>query len=132
MAISSKALYQNIARNIGSGAGSDRLAASFCPAINYALSQMSLHKDAASRIALITDAEGTIAVDAEYEYIVYTGAMFWLIRSGHGPKDPRVAGVVYEDTRRLWFEALNDYIIAEDNEDQSDSTFDIGPLGDVD
>ena len=58
----------------------------------------------------------TISLDAEYTYIVYTGAKYWLIRMGQRPGDPRIAGVVYADTERAWTRALTDYVVAESND----------------
>ena len=114
MSISVRQLYEDISSDLG-GLSSPAHKAKVIRAINSSLSQMSLEIDAETRIALVHDMEDTIALDAEYQYIVYTGLFYWLVRMGQRPADPRIAPVVYADTKEAWKAALTDYVVAESN-----------------
>ena len=124
MAIALSPIFEDVATDIGVGTGSDRLAGSFVRAVNRTVDQMSIKADLASRISHVSSTDGTINIDEEYEYIIVSGIFFWLYRTGYKPKDPRIAPVVLKDTQDAWEEALADYVMAEDNEAQSDSTND--------
>jgi hypothetical protein len=129
MPISVKTLYKDVAQELGLGEGNERLTDDFPRAVNRALSEMSHAADLATKITHVSSCEDSINLDANYEYIIYAGTTYYLTRAGHKPKDPRIAPTIYEDTSRRWKDAKADYVVAEDNLKQSDSTFEMIGLG---
>lgn len=131
MAISASSLFEDVSTDIGVGTGSDRLADSFVRAVNRSLDQLSLSADLATRLTHINSTDDTINLDEEYEYIILSGIFYWLYRTGFKPRDPRIAPTVLKDTKDQWDEARADYVVAEDNDRQSDSTNDMWGWGAV-
>jgi len=125
MSISASSLFEDVSNDIGVGTGNDRLAGSFVRAVNRSLDQLSLVADLATRLSHISSTDATIALDKEYEYIVLSGIYFWLYRTGFKPRDPRIAVAALKDTNEQWKEAMADYVVAESNETQADSTNDM-------
>ena len=130
MSISCQTLYQDIVAEFGTSAGSSRLSQDFVRAVNHSLDQLSLTADLASRHGHITKNDSVVtSLDVEYSYILRAGVDYHLFRMGHKPADPRIATVAYKDTADRWREAQDDYVVAEDNEAQSDITASIIGLG---
>lgn len=115
MSISVRTLYEDISSDQG-GLSSPTHQQRVIRAINKALSQMSLAADLATRISLVDDLDDSIDLDAEYEYIVFDGLRFHIVRMGSRPADPRIARVVLEDTDKQWKSSLFAYVVAESND----------------
>ena len=130
MAISCANLYLDVASQLGEGVGNTRLANGFVRALNRALSELGVKADKASNFGSIASTDDTISdLNEKYEYIIYAGVMFNLIRMGHRPSDPKLATVVYEDSRKAWNDGKADYIVDLDNVIQSDADNDVIGLG---
>ena len=67
-----------------------------------------------------------------YEYILYSGVLYWLVRQGFTNSDPRVATVQYRDSEDAWKEAKADYKEDLDNIDQSSDSVNMIGLGSPD
>lgn len=130
MSISCQGLYEDIVQQLGLGSGNTRLASSFIRATNRALDQMSIRADLATRHTHISATNSSIStLDPEYEGLLYSGVYYWMVRMGHSGSDPRIATVQYKDSAEAWKEALGDYVMAESNDNQSDSGNDVIGLG---
>lgn len=129
MSISCTTLFTDVATALGRGTGDERLTSVFVRAVNRSLDQLSLYNDQSSRIAHITGIESSIALDAEYEYIVFTGIVYNMIRMGIRPGDPKLAAIMYADSDKNWEECKGDYWAAELNDRQSGNDTSIIALG---
>ena len=130
MSVSCSTLYQDVCGETGAGGGSTRLARDFVRAVNRSLDELSHAADLASEHSHITKTSDTVTtLDSDYEYILYHGVLFHLFRMGHKPRDPRIAAAAYKDTADRWSDGKDDYVVAEDNSTQSDSTAAIAKLG---
>ena len=133
MSVSCQTLYQDVAAEFGASAGSTRLSQDFVRAVNHSLDQLSLSADLATRHSHITSQDAVVtSLDDEYSHILRAGMDYHLFRMGHKPADPRLATVAYKDTADRWREAQDDYVVAEDNDAQSDSTASMIGLGCLD
>jgi len=131
MSISASTLFNGIAQDFGVGVGSDRLKEGFVRAVNRSLDELSLQADLATRLAHIQNVDDSISLDNQYEWIVYSGVVNWLWKMGYKTADPRIAAVVLNDVRKSWEDAKDAYVVAEDNDLQSDEDNDIGLWGNV-
>jgi len=71
-------------------------------------------------------------MSASYEYILYAGVIFHLIRMGHRPVDTKMATIIYDDSRVNWDKAKADFVQDADNIRQTTATEDMiawGALG---
>ncbi len=129
MSISCKSLYDDACREVGTGVGNDRIAASFVRACNRTLDELSVKQDRVTKYAHIQNTSSIITeLNAHYEYIIYSGIIYNLIRSGHRPSDPKIANVVYEDSKRRWEDGIADMIQEDDNAKNASDT-DVWGLG---
>lgn len=119
MSISCTDLFDDVAQEIGSGIANDRLTAAFPRAVNRALDELAVAADLATKFTHVTSTDGTISLDSSYEYIVYAGVIYHLIRMGHRPVDAKIAAIIFEDSRRNWANAKADYVQDADNVRQS-------------
>lgn len=130
MSISCATLYDDVKREVGRG-DSDELADAFVRAVNRTLSELEHRSDAATAFTRATGTSSSVNLDENYDYVLYSGVIYNLIRMGHRPGDPKVAGVVYQDSKQRWDEALGNYCMNEDNITQSDEDNDMTRLGTV-
>ena len=127
--ISVQSLYQDACRELGQGQGNSKLAASFVSAVNRTLDTLSIKSDKATKFPHIDSIESSVSISSNYEYILYAGVIYFLIRMGHRPSDPTIAQVVYTDSVRTWDEAVADYIQDLDNIWQSTDSNSVIGLG---
>lgn len=133
MSISCQSLYGDVCQQLGVGTGNEKLASSFVRACNRALDQMSVKVDLATKHTHITATSSIIStLSNNYEYILYSGVLYWLVRQGFTNSDPRVATVQYRDTEDAWKNALADYKEDLDNIDQATAATDMIGLGSSD
>ena len=132
MAIELKPMFDDVAERLGRGSGSRRLEQSFPRAVNRALDGLSLAADLATRHSHVSgSSESVSTLDAEYEPLLYAGVMYWLVRMGHTPSDPRLATALLKETDNAWEDAQGRYWEAELNATQATSTNDVIGLGDL-
>ena len=132
MSISITALYADVAQEVGRGIGDERLASSFPRAVNRALDELAVAADLATKFTHISSTSGALSgISENYEYIVYTGTVYWLIRAGYKPSDPNTANLLLQDTTNRWREAKDDYVQDLDNIAQAVDGADVIGLGDV-
>lgn len=131
MSLSCTTLYQDILREVGRG-DSDELSESFVRAVNRTLSELEHRSDQATGTFIrATSTSSILNLDENYDYIAYAGTIFNLIRMGHRPSDPKIATIVYQDSKARWEECLGNFVMNEDNITQSDSDNDMTRLGNV-
>jgi len=128
--IACQGLFQDVAQELGSGVESDRLKPKFIRAVNRALSELSLEADKSDTLDHITAVDSIITdMDTDYEWILYAGTIYNLVRMGVRPVDPKLARVVYDDSALRWAQAKAAYVVALDNANQATSTNDVWGLG---
>ena len=131
--IACQGLYQDVVQELGAGVLNDKSKPKFIRAVNRALDELSLVADKATKLTHITAVDSIITdLDTHYEYILYRGTIFNMIRMGHRPVDPKLAQVIYNDSEKMWALAKADYVVALDNANQATSTNDVWGLGYVD
>lgn len=123
-------LYQDICQALGNGHSNDRLQAQFPRAFNRALNDLSVSVDHPQWPA-ITGTDSTIDFPDQYEYVLFAGVQYYLIRMGHAPADPKLATIVYQDSAKQWADGKADYKQNEDNILMADPENDIIGLGSV-
>lgn len=131
MSISCKSLYDDCAREVGTGIGNDRLASAFVRATNRTLDELAVKLDRSTKYSHVSSTSDTItSISSSYEYIIYSGIIYNLIRMGHRPSDPKLANIAYEDSKQRWEDGWADMIQESDNAKNatSDST-DVWGLG---
>lgn len=130
MAINCRELFEQMADAAGPGLGNARFTRDWIMACNRALDELSTAADRATKIAHISSTDTAISVLSEhYEYILEPGIAFHLTRMGHRPSDPKLAAIVYADTRDRWDAAKAEYVMDLDNIAQSDTEANIIALG---
>jgi hypothetical protein len=129
MSVSVQSLYIDACRELGQGQGNSKLAASFVTAVNRTLDTLSVKSDKATKFPHISSINDSVSISVNYEYILYAGVIYFLIRMGHRPSDPNIAKVVYGDSANVWEEAIADYIQDVDNIFQSTDSNDVIGLG---
>jgi hypothetical protein len=123
------AIYEDVVDELNNGEN-ERLSARFPRAVNRALSQLENKADTGTDFAYYDSKEDTVAeLDAKHEYVLYTGVMYWLMRMGERPGDPRIATAVLNDTERQWRASIGDYTKDKLNDDQTTGGLDIANLG---
>lgn len=128
--ISVQGLYDDCAQDLGQGSGSTRFSNAFVRCINRALDDLAVSTDEV-KYTPITSTSDTINIDSHYEYIVFAGVKYYLIRSGFKPSDPKIATIVYQDTASAWLSGKADICQDRDNIAQADPTNDIVANGSV-
>jgi len=131
MSISATALYNEMVDEFGLGSGNDQMKQRFISAVNRSLAKMNADLAGQSTVSLINGISETIGLDQAYEYILYAGVKYHMIRMGQSGSDPRTAAVQYKDSANVWTLALGDYQAGIFNALQSDSTSDMVGLGNV-
>jgi len=132
MAVYLQHVYEDVVDEIGIGTGSKKLNQKFPRATNRALSELENKADTGTDFLFVTKINDTITQLADkHEYIIYSGIMYWLMRMGMRPGDPRIATAVLNDTERAWKAAIGDYIKDKVNDDQAEGDNDIAYLGNV-
>jgi hypothetical protein len=133
MSISCQSLYGDVCQQLGLGTGNEKLASAFVRAVNRALDQLSVKVDLATKHGHISSVNGVVStLSSNYEYILYSGVLYWLVRQGFTNSDPRVATVQYRDSEDAWKEAKADYKEDLDNIDQSSDSVNMIGLGSPD
>ena len=131
MAISCSSLFEDVSDAIGQSWGSDRLQKKFLSACNMALSDLSHDADLATDITAVSSLNDSIALDASHYHVVLAGVLFFMIRLGIRPADPKLANTVYIDTERMWTRMKGQYARVIDNAlqpTQSDNMENLGYL----
>ena len=130
MAISCQAFYNAACRYVGSGTGNERTAADFPLAVNFALDELSLVADLATRLVHITAVDSTVSdMDNEEGWILYAGIVYHMTRFGHVPQDPRKGAALIKDTADRWEHAKSMYMATGVNSTQATETNDVASLG---
>jgi len=125
-------VYEDVVDEIGIGTGSVKLNKKFPRACNRALSELENKADTGTDLTFVTKIDQILTDIADkHEYIVYSGVMYWLMRMGMRPGDPRIATAVLNDTERAWKAAIGDYTKDKVNDAQAEGDEDIAYLGDV-
>ena len=128
--ISVQGLYDDCAQDFGLGSGNTRFSNTFIRCVNRALDDLAVSTDE-SKLTPVTSTTDTINLDQHYEYIVFAGAKYYLIRSGFRPSDPKIATAVYQDTAAAWLSGKADFSQDRDNIAMSDPTLNIVANGSV-
>ena len=123
-------LYRDICQALGAGYANERLADQFPRAFNRALNDLAVNSDHAVWPD-VQGTEGTLDFPAQYEYVLFAGIQYYLIRSGHAPADPKIANVVYQDSAQAWKDGKGDFVMNEDNIKQHDPANSMIGLGSV-
>ena len=132
MSIRTLPIFELVAGATGAGVASDRLKQAFPYTVNYTLDQLANAADEATKFEHVSGTEDTIdELSDHYGYIILAGVMYWLVRLGIRPGDPRTAATVFGDTERMWNTAKAEYITARLNDTQSDEDEDVAKLGSV-
>ena len=130
MSLSTQSLYATALREVGGGVGSDTFNDSFINAVNCALDELSDEADLATRITHITAVGSTITSLNTFDwYILYAGVIYFLIRMGNRPSDPKTAMAVYQDSERRWENAKGNYSMRATNALNACSTDDVTKWG---
>ena len=124
-------LYQSVCNELGNGLSNTRLIASFPIACNRALNELAVSLDQPSWDTVIGNS-GTLDFPDRYEYVLYSGIIFWLIRQGHSNADPKIVTIQYSDSRDRWEAGKASYAMDLDNIKQKDPTQDIIGWGHLD
>jgi len=130
MALACQSLYDAAKREVGGGSGSESFQTCFINAINCCLDEMSDEADLAVRHTHITAVSNSIStLYTGHWYIVYAGVIYYLIRMGQRPSDPKTAMLVYQDSEKRWDECKGRYLTRIINDLQSDTTASVVKLG---
>ena len=132
--IACQTLYDDVAQELTGGRVNDRLAAAFPRAVNRALDELGAAVNDPDKFTRINSVDATIddsELDNHYEWILYAGVVYYLIRAGHKPSDPRVAQTIYQDSAARWEDAKGKYWEAVLYARQSDSDNDMVRFGSV-
>ena len=114
--ISCQAIYNDVVATMGTGTGNLKLNDAFPRAVNRALDELSIASDQPTKFPHVTATSDSVAaLDDHYEYILYAGTLYWLIRMGYKPGDPKTARLVYEDTESVWAKGRADFCMDQDN-----------------
>ena len=131
MATKATELFEDIAGELGTGAGSGRFASAFVRSVNRALGQLSTRTDLATPLAPIAGTSDDLPSQILQQdmYVIYLGARFYLLRAGFAPSDPKLAAAMLQDSLALWDDAMGDFQARRENATQATSTNDIAELG---
>jgi len=131
MSVNCQALYQDAVSTYGTGTGNETFENRFTRSINRSLDELSIAADLETKHSHIDGPQDIITtLDDEYEWILFSGMQFYLTRTGQRPSDPNIAKTVYDNTRKEWARAKDEYVANRWNEKQAaDETDDIIALG---
>ena len=132
MSINTTALFNDILAEFNQG-NNDRTTRLFVRSVNRSLDELSQVTDKATPLGHIGAVDSNITdMSREQEYIIYEGTRFYMIRGGVAPSDPKLAKIVYDDSRDGWEKAKGDYWTKNLNDCQaveSSSIIGLGYLG---
>lgn len=132
MGLATQPLYDMALVEVGGGSGSSRFNAAFINAVNFALDELADELDSSSRFSHISAVNSTISnMDANRGYILYAGVIYYLMRMGQRSSDPKVATLVFNDSKQRWDEGKANYWLKLLNDSQAVDTSDITKLGSV-
>lgn len=133
MSISTQTLYEDALSEVGGGVGSNQFNRCFINATNCALDELGDEADLATRHTHISSVSATIStLDSDRSYILYAGIIYYLIRKGQRPTDPKVAVVAYQDSERAWERAKANYCAKILNDNQATDSYDVTKFGHLD
>jgi len=130
MAINLQSVYNSIVAELGQGTGPNKLNSAFPVAVTRALAQLESRANTGTEPPIVTGISQTLTgYKARHEYVVYSGTMYYLMRSGFKPGDPRIATASLKDTKDLWNSAIGDYIADKSMERMDEGDRDVANLG---
>lgn len=110
MSLSTQSLYSPALAQVGGGVGNDKFNQDFINAVNAALDELSDECDEATRHTHISTVNTSITTLAAKDwYILYAGVVFYLMRFGQRPSDPKIAMIVYQDSDKQWEKCKGNY-----------------------
>ena len=126
-------LYEDALAEVGGGVGNDRFQRAFISAVNAALDEINDEADLATRHSHVNSVEASIStLDSDRSYILYAGIIYYLIRKGQRPSDPKIAAVVYQDSDKFWDRAKGMYICKIINDCQATDSSNVTKFGNLD
>jgi hypothetical protein len=132
MGLATQPLYDMALAEVGGGSGNSRFSTAFINAVNFAIDELADEIDSATRFAHISSVNSTISgIDADRGYIIYAGIIYYLMRMGQRSSDPKVATLVFNDSKNRWDEGKGNYWMRRLNDCQAVTTSDITKLGSV-
>lgn len=133
MSLSTQTLYEDALSEVGGGVGNDKFSKCFVNAVNCALDELGDEADLAARHTHISAVNSSITtLDSNRSYILYAGIIYYLIRKGNRPSDPKVATVVYQDSAQAWERAKANYIAKIINDNQATDSHNVTKFGHLD
>jgi len=109
MSVYLASIFEDILDELNNGENA-RLNARFPRAVNRALSQLENKADTGVDFAEYPNKTDIVTeLAAKHEYILYVGVLYWLMRMGERPGDPRIATVVLNESKENWRDAIGDY-----------------------
>lgn len=129
MSLYCASLLQDAADELGVDEGNERFKRRFITSINTTLDELSQDADLASAYSHIESTDDSISIDASYQWMVYAGLIYHMIRMGQRPSDPKLAVLVYQDSAKQWEHAKGMHQTAILNALQADATNDIINFG---
>ena len=132
MALNTQSLFDTALREVGGGSGSATFNSAFINAVNCALNELSDDADLAVRHINVTSVNANITTMSQADwYILYAGVIYYLIRMGQRPSDPKTSLIVYQDSDKRWNDGKAYYQTRILNNLQADPANDITKLGSV-
>lgn len=128
MAVLCQTMFVDACGELGRGVNEKRVMDVFVRAVNRAQSELA-HRCDLDTFTPVTSIIGSVSIDEEYEYIIYAGVIFHMIRSGIRPSDPTLAAALYNDSKDRWDYCMGMYRVNEDNKDMDDADNDIAKFG---
>jgi hypothetical protein len=130
MGLSTQPLYDMALIEVGGGTGGSRFNAAFINAVNFALDELTDEIDSATRFSHISTVNTTITgLDADRSYILYAGIIYYLMRFGQRPSDPKIATLVYSDSKERWNDGKGNFWLRRLNDCQAVRTSSVYKLG---
>lgn len=130
MAINCASLWDDVVSQVGGGTATAKLQGKFVRAVNRALDELA-HRSNTAAWTHITGPTSVISMDEDYEYVLYAGVVRNLMRQGERPSDPRLAEIVYRESKEAWNDAIGNYIANVTNEASANTDSNIAKLGSV-
>ena len=132
MGLATQPLYDMALIEVGGGSGNSRFSAAFVNAVNFALDEMADELDQATRWSHISAVNSTITnMDSNRGYILYAGIIYYLMRMGQRPTDPKVGTLVFNDAAQRWKDGKANYWLKQLNDCQAVASSSITKLGSV-
>lgn len=128
MAVSCLSMFEDACSELGRGIGEKRVTSAFIRSVNRAQAELA-HCCNLPAFTPVTSTSGSVAIDEDYEYVIYAGVIFHMIRMGIRPSDPAIAAAIYLDSAGRWTYCKGMYRVNEDNTDMADEDNDIAKFG---